>query len=77
MHVAMKVVQVATVTDDAEPVPAFLIKAKGHAVDSRIHPELTGMHHLRGLLLQNAGIAVPAVLEVGDHEMCHILARYG
>ena len=77
MHVAVKVVEITTVADNAEPIPAFLVKAKCHAVDSRIHPELTGMHHLRGLRLQNAGIAVPAVLQMGDHEVRHILAADG
>src|SRR5438067_1003909 len=72
VHVTMEVTQITAVANDVESVTIFFVKTQSHGVDGGIHTKLARVHHLRCLRLQDASIAVPAVLQMGDHECGHV-----
>ena len=75
MHVAVKIVRIPTVADDVASVPILFVEAQRHTVYRRIHGELAGMHHFGRLRLQDGGSAIFPILQVSDHEPCHVSAR--
>ena len=66
---------IAAMGDHSHAVDVRLIKAVRHAVEVRERQVRLRMHQLRRRRLENPVAVILAVLEVGDHEPSHVLAR--
>jgi hypothetical protein len=67
--------RVTAVPDDLMAVAVLVIEAQRHAVQRRHILLLRGMHLTGGGLLEDAHVAVLAVVQVRDHEAGHVVAR--
>ena len=74
MQVAVHVLRVTAVADDAVAVVVLLVEPQHHAVQRRNHVGRRFVHHLGRLGLEDAIALVLAVLQMRDHEPRHVLA---
>lgn len=62
MHVAVKELRIATMTNDAVPIGGLLIKTERHSIHSIVGTKRTRVHLDGGLGLQDLCIAKLAIL---------------
>ena len=75
VQVAVEVVRVAGVADDALAVAVFMVEAQGVAVQARRIGALLGVHQGGRGRRQDLAALVAAALQLGDHEVGHVQRR--